>query len=250
MSASAVALLVQRDLVRLTRQPARIIASIATPALIGVFLASGFARTDAPAGAAYGPYLLAGMLVLVVIFSCIFSAIALIDDRERGILQSLIVSPLPWRSIALARLIGATVAALLQAAVLMLVAVVFGIAAWSTGLVIALAALTLVAIGTTGIGLALAWIIRSKEGFHGVMNLILMPMWLLSGAFFEVQSAARWLGTLMLLNPLTHATDALRAALLAQQTHSPSWIAAAVYAFVGIALATQWVGRPGKPGRF
>ncbi|MBX3323678.1 MAG: ABC transporter permease [Phycisphaeraceae bacterium] len=249
MNLLAIQLLVRRDLVRLVRQPARIVATIATPLLLGLFLASGFARAASPLGADYGQYLLAGMLVLVVMFSSIFSAISLIDDRERGVLQGLLVSPLPWRSIALARLIGAAIAALAQACVLLLVAVAFGLAEFSSRLMLALLALTLVSIGTTGLGLTMAWFVRSKEGFHGIMNLVLMPMWLLSGAFFDTDSAAPFLSAIMSLNPLMHATEALRASTLHNADASAiNWIIAGVYALVGFGLAMQSIGRPTRPG--
>ncbi len=189
------------------------------------------------------------MLVLVVMFSSIFSAISLIDDRERGVLQGLMVSPLPWRSIALARLIGAAIAALAQACVLLLVAVAFGLVEFTPRLVMALFALTLVSIGTTGLGLAMAWLVRSKEGFHGIMNLVLMPLWLLSGAFFDTNSAAPFLSAIMSFNPLMHATEALRGATLhIADASAINWIIACVYALVGLGLATQSVGRPPRPG--
>jgi ABC-2 type transport system permease protein len=241
--------LVKRDLVRMGRQPARIVASVGTPALLGLFLASGFSEGLSPGGGSYGAYLLPGMVVMVVLFSSIFSAISLIDDREKGVLQGIIVSPMRWRAIALARLTGASIVAGLQALVLVGIGLATGSAQVTTHLPFALVAIALVSVGTTGIGLALAWIINSKEGFHGVMNLVLMPMWLLSGSFFGRDSATGWLDLVMIINPLTHATDALRWSLGGPGEITVwTWVIAGAFALGGTLLTTEAIGRPPKPG--
>jgi len=69
------------------------------------------------------------------------------------------------------------------------------------------------AFSMTGLGLMLAWRMDSTQGFHAIMNLVLMPMWLLSGAFFPAAGAPAWLGWAMKLNPMTYGMTALREAL-------------------------------------
>jgi ABC-2 type transport system permease protein len=234
----------------MVRQPARIVASVGTPALLGAFLASGFSESLRLGGADYGDYLLPGMVVMVVLFSSIFSAISLLDDREQGVLQGVIVSPMRWRTIALARLTGASIVAGVQALVLVAIGLATGAASWSARLPLALVAIALVSVATTGLGLALAWFVNSKEGFHGVMNLVLMPMWLLSGAFFGAESATAWLDAVMMVNPLTHATDALRWSLGGPGPGTAiSWIVAAAFALAGALLTTEAIGRPPRAGR-
>lgn len=243
-------LLIRRDLVRLLRQPARIVASVATPILLGLFLASGLSDSLSPQGVPYPTYLLPGLLVMVVLFSSIFSAMALIDDRERGVLQGLLVSPVAWTRLAGARLIGACIVSIAQALVLLAIGQALGIARLSPHALLALPALTLIALGTTGLGLAMAWFVGSKEGFHGVMNLILMPMWLLSGAFFTPHDSAPVLATIMTVNPLTHATEVLRQSVSPEvAASSTNWFVALGYALAGSLLAILGIGRPRSPGK-
>jgi ABC-2 type transport system permease protein len=73
----------------------------------------------------------------------------------------------------------------------------------------------------TAMGLALAWRTETSAGFHAVMNLVFLPMWLLSGAFFPPSGAAGWLAVVMRLNPLTWCTEAIRGPLMGQT----SWLA-------------------------
>ncbi len=250
MSAVGFTQLVRRDLIRMTRQPARVVACIATPALLGVFLASGFSESLQPGGERYGSFLLPGMIVMVVLFSSIFSAISLIDDREKGVLQGIIVSPMSWRAIALARLAGSSIVAAIQAVILLIIGIFTASADFTPQLLFALVSISVVSVGTTGLGLALAWFVNSKEGFHGVMNLIIMPMWLLSGAFFSRESATPWLDVVMNLNPLTHCTDTLRWALGSGSSPSTfAWVIAIGFAVAGAVLTTEAIGRPPRPGR-
>ena len=81
-----------------------------------------------------------------------------------------------------------------------------------TGLLLALVLMTLLALALTALGLAIAWRKDSTQDFHAVMSLFLLPMWLLSGAFFR-HGAEGWLGWIVTLNPLTYGVAALRQCL-------------------------------------
>ncbi|MGP1310712.1 MAG: ABC transporter permease [Phycisphaerales bacterium] len=238
-----------REIVRVLRQPSRIVAALGTPALIWAFFASGFARsvrTDTDAG--YALFLLPGMVTLTATFSAIFSAISLIHDRREGFLQSAIVSPAPAWSIALGKALGCSVVAFVQAAALLLLAPLFTDDLTMVGFTLALLAAVSATLAVTGLGMALAWKVNSVEGFHGVMNLLLTPMWLLSGAVFDVSSASPWLAWLARLNPLTHVTDAMRAALI--DAHAPplAWVVTALFAAFGLAASVLTMARASRPG--
>ena len=77
-----------------------------------------------------------------------------------------------------------------------------------------LGVLALVAFGLSGLGFLIAWWLDSTQGFHAIMNLFLIPMWILSGALFPASGAAGWIRALMLVNPLTYGVSALRGAVL------------------------------------
>ena len=244
--------LLRREVVRFLRQPSRVVGAIGTAVLIWLVLGSGFAGSfvaGAPQGTAgengaaslpYAAYLVPGMASMVVLFTAIVAAISLIDDRHAGFLQSVMVSPAPVWAVVGSKVAGCALLAVGQGVLVLIASPLVGVPLTPVGFVLALLALTSIALGIGGIGLALAWKIDSVQGFHGVMNLVLMPMWLLSGAFFPVASAAGWLSWVMLLNPLTWATEALRGALLHEGSGgmpmAAAWIGAAAFAALGVAL--------------
>lgn len=203
----AASIIASRELHHLFRRPARVVATIGTPLLIWLFLAAGFAesiRSDVLASSDYRVFLLPGMMTLVAVFASVFVSISVIEDRQTGWLRTVLVSPASRWSIALGKVAGGTIVGFAQAAALLLVLPVVGADVAGAGnLLLALVALLLTCLAMTALGLALAWSCESTASFHSVMNLLLMPMWLLSGAFFPLEGTAGWLRVIMLINPLT-----------------------------------------------
>jgi ABC-2 type transport system permease protein len=109
------------------------------------------------------------------------------------------------------------------------------------GVIGAVAALGCISIALIGLGLAMAWIVDSSQGFHGVMNALLMPMWLLSGAVFPVEEAAGWLRFVALANPLTWCHAAMRSSLGMSESFSPeiAWGVSLAFA-IGGAMMGIW----------
>ncbi len=247
--------LTRRELLRFTRQPSRIVASVGAPAIMGIFFAGGFADSFAPPGiegpqSDYGAFVLPGIVTLVAVFSSIFAAMSLIEDRREGFLQSALVSPAPLWSIVGAKAVGGSSIASAQCAIVLLAAPF--VAGWPGlgGMLLALLAAALAAVAVTSMGLALAWWVNSSEGFHGVMNLILMPMWLLSGAFFPAQGAAGWMNALMSINPLRWTTDAIRAGITpGTETPITAWVVAFGFALAMLLIAGAVVGRSSMTAR-
>lgn len=231
-----------REFRRFLRQPMRIIAAIVTPAIIWVFLASGLARAIDGEGS-FTLYLLPGMATLTVVFGSIFTAISLIEDRHEGFLQGVLVSPTPRWSIVLAKAVGGGLISTAQGAVLLIGAPLLGATPGPVGIVLALAALAAIGICIGAIGVAGAWWVDSSQGFHAIMNTVLMPMWLLSGAVFPLATSAGWLRWAMLANPLTWASGALRDAMgIEGQLPGPmwlTWLITLLMPIVGVALALR-----------
>lgn len=231
--------LAAREVRRFVRQPSRVVGSLATPALVWAFMAAGFAGSMGQ-GAEYPRFLLAGMASMTVLMSSIFGAMSLIDDRHAGFLQGVLTSPAPRWSAALAKLAGGAALAWAQGAILIPASWVLGAPFTVTGLVQALAALAVIAVFVSALGLALAWVVDSSQGFHGVMNLILMPMWLLSGSLFPVGEASSVVRPLMVANPLTWPTSLLREALGAGAIDLPGG-APAAWAISLAAAGLAWL---------
>ncbi|HBS27910.1 MAG TPA: hypothetical protein DEB06_00315 [Phycisphaerales bacterium] len=202
-------------------------------------------------GASYAGFLLPGMVTMVVLFSAIFASMSLIQDRQGGFLQSVLVSPAPSWAIAGAKVLGGTVIATTQALVLLLGAIVVGLAPGAGGWLGAALASALVSVAVIGLGLAAAWRINSTAGFHGVMNMVLMPMWLLSGALFPAEGAAGWLRAVMLANPLHWATRAMGGSLgIGPPAGAWAWagtllFAAAMFGAACLAMRTRTAGTAG-----
>lgn len=218
MRCMAAATLWQRELVRFVRQRSRLFSAIATPLLFWVLLGSGLGssfRLPGAEGVGYGEYFFPGTAVLLVLFASIFSSISLIEDRQTGFLQGVLVAPVGPSALVLGKVLGGATIAWLQGTLYLMLAPLAGIpltwavAAGASGVLLALS------IALTALGFGFAWRVDSTQGFHAVMNLVLMPMWLLSGAFFPVTGAPAWLEAIMRLNPLTYGMAALRRVLAA-----------------------------------
>jgi ABC-2 type transport system permease protein len=150
------------------------------------------------------------MIVLVLLFTAIFSTISVIEDRKAGFLQGVLVAPVSRASIVLGQALGGATLALLQGLLFLLLAPVAGVPLSFTAILAVIAVMALVAFALTSVGLTIAWRMDSVQGFHAVMNLLLMPLWFLSGAFFPAAGLPSWLAWLMRLNPLTYGMAALR----------------------------------------
>lgn len=230
-----------REVRRLTRQPLRIAVAIATPAMMWLFVASGFASSIRPEalGSQAGSmtlYLLPGMASLVVLFNAIFASISLIEDRHEGFLQAVLVSPAPRWSMAAGKLLGGGVLGFAQAVVLLAFSPLVGAQVSALGALSIAGALACLSLGVTGMGLAAAWKVDSASGFHGVMNLVFMPMWLLSGAIFPVEGASGWLRALVAVNPLAWCHRAL-ASGLGGGLDAAAMALSAMFAAGGVGLA-------------
>lgn len=206
----------RRDVVRFLRQPSRIIGAIGSPLLFWLLIGSGLQHSfqGGPGGPDYLRFFYPGALAMVVLFTAIFSTISVIEDRDQGFLQGVLVSPAPRLAIVAGKLLGGTTLAVLQAALFLTLAPL-AIDGLSIGRVAgALAVCVGLGFGLTGLGFAIAWGMDSAQGFHAIMNLFLIPMWLLSSAAFPIGGAAGWVRSLMLVNPMTYGVALLRRSIV------------------------------------
>ena len=208
----------RRDVVRFLRQRSRIVGALGTPLVFWVLLGSGLGSsfrvgsTGVPAGG-YLEYFYPGTLALILLFTAIFSTISVIEDRHEGFLQGVMVAPAPRLAIVLGKILGGTTLALLQAMLFLLLAPLANTRIPLETLPLLALVLTMFAFALTGLGFVLAWMLDSTQGFHAVMNLLLFPMWLLSGAVFPQTGASEWIRYVMLVNPMTYGVSALRTIL-------------------------------------
>lgn len=211
----------RREAVRFVRQRSRLTGAFAQPLVFWLLLGGGlnasFRPAGAPAGTNYVEYFYPGTIALVLLFTAIFSTISTVEDRHEGFLQGVLVAPVPRWSIALGQVLGGTTLAVVQGILFLALAPLAGIHLSLAAVAASIGVMIIIALGLTSLGLIIAWRMESTQGFHAIMNLILIPIWLLSGAFFPATGAPGPLRWLMLVNPLTYGMAALRRCLYLAQ---------------------------------
>ncbi len=212
-----------REVVRFLRQRHRIVGALGTPLVFWLIIGSGLGssfRSSTLGGEHYLEYSFPGTLALILLFTSIFSTISIIEDRQAGFLQSVLVAPVSRAAITLGKILGGTTLALMQALLFLLLAPFVGISLTVGKFLSAAGALFIVGFALTAVGFMIAWRMDSTQGFHAIMNLLLIPMWLLSGSFFPASGAPVWIRVLIAANPLTYGVGAIRRILYLGQAQT------------------------------
>jgi ABC-2 type transport system permease protein len=196
------------------REPVRLVAMLGQPLMylliVGQGIASGLTLNQAPGGVGYLPFIYPGILAMSVLFTSMFSGVSIIWDREFGFLKEVLVAPVPRWAVAVGKVLGGATVAMCQSVILIGLAPLAGVW-WSLPMVLELLLLCfLISFAVTSLGVAIAARMRSMQGFQMVMNLLVMPLYFLSGAMFPLATAPVWMRLLMTFDPLTYGVDALR----------------------------------------
>jgi ABC-2 type transport system permease protein len=212
-----------RELVRFYRQKARVAGVIASPLIFWVVLGAGFANSFHAAGSEhYLGYFFPGSVAMIVLFTAIFSMMSLIQDRNEGFLLSVLAAPVSRSAIVLGKVLGGATLAAIQGVIFLVFAPLVGVHVGVSAVLLAVVVIAAISFELTALGFAIAWPLDSPQAFHAIVNLILLPLWMLSGALFPASGASGWMRLLMLTNPLTYGVDALRNALFPAQPTSAS----------------------------
>lgn len=204
----------KRELLRVGRERARWAGALAQPLLFWLIIGGGLSSTFRIQGAenvGSMQFFFPGILAMIVLFTTIFATISVIEDRQGGFLQSVLVAPGSRFALVLGKVAGVTTLALAQGGLFLLLSPLAGFplrdVRWAALLLVAL----LACIGMTAMNFTVAWLMDSVQAYHAIMMIVLLPLWFLSGAMFPAPEG--FLGSLMLLNPLTYAVDGFRQAL-------------------------------------
>jgi ABC-2 type transport system permease protein len=203
-----------REVVRFYRQRARVVGVIASPVLFWLVIGSGFGSSfrsgNAVGSQHYLDYFYPGALIMIVLFTSIFTMMSVIEDRKEGFLLSVLVAPVPRSAIVLGKVLGGTTLATIQGLIFLAFAPLIGIHLSVGDLLLVVFTVFLVSFALTALGFAIAWPMDSTQAFHAIINLFLIPLWLLSGALFPLAGASGWIRFLIRINPLTYGVEALR----------------------------------------
>ncbi|PYV52436.1 MAG: multidrug ABC transporter permease [Acidobacteria bacterium] len=213
-----------REVVRFYRQRSRVVGVIASPILFWVAIGSGFGtsfRSGANGSQNYLEYFYPGALIMIVLFTSIFTMMSVIEDRKEGFLLSVLVAPVSRSAIVLGKVLGGTTLSTIQGLIFLVFAPLVRVHIGLIDFVLIVITIFLISFALTALGFAIAWPMDSTQAFHAIINLFLIPLWLLSGALFPISGASVWLRALMRINPLTYGVEALRQLLYPSSDGSP-----------------------------
>jgi ABC-2 type transport system permease protein len=206
-----------REVVRFYRMRSRVVGVIASPLLFWIVIGSGFGNSfraqTAGGGQRYLEFFFPGALIMIVLFTSIFTMMSVIEDRREGFLLSVLVAPISRSVIVLGKVLGGTTLATIQGLIFLAFAPLIGIHFTLARLAAAVLCIFLVSFSLTALGFIIAWRLDSTQAFHAIINLFLMPLWMLSGSLFPVSGASKWIALVMRANPLTYGVEALRVSL-------------------------------------
>ena len=237
-----------REVLRFARDWPRVFGALGQPLLylfvLGEGVGSAFHLVDAPRGFSYVRFLYPGVIGMTVLFTSLLSGISLIQDREFGFLREILVAPVPRWAILLGKTAGGASTAVLQGAILILLAPLIGVLLTPLRVLELLLFMSLLALSLTAFALAVASRMTSLQAYQMSMNFLVMPMYFLSGALFPVERSIDWLAALMRVDPLMYGVDSLRRILPSPSTAalSPFTLRTDVLVLVAFGTAALAVG--------
>ena len=202
----------RRELIRFRNDRIRIVTALIQPLLFLFVLGSGLQQLSAASthGVDLKTFIYPGILCIAVMFTAMFSAASIVWDREFGFMREMMVAPIRRSSIVLGKCMGGATVASLQGVILLCLAWAVHVP-YSVTLVLGVLALQLLlAFSITAFGLMVAVRIKQMTAFMGVMQMVVMPMFFISGALYPVSGLPGWLAVLNRLDPLTYAVDPMR----------------------------------------
>jgi ABC-2 type transport system permease protein len=208
-----------REIKRYLKSKARVIGSGGQPiiwlAIFGVGLGSVFAIAP---HLNYTTFLAPGIIGMTLLFTSIFAGINVIFDKQFGFLKEILVAPVPRSGIVMGKILGSSTIALLNALIILVLVVVFGIIPLSSLSILSVAAalyfMGFISAIFVAIGLIIASYLNNIEGFQVIINFLVMPLFFLSGAIFPLTSAPLWMKAISTIDPLQYGVDGLRGALV------------------------------------
>jgi ABC-2 type transport system permease protein len=208
----AIRIVFKRELIRFANDRMRIITSLVQPLLFLFVLGSGLQQLSqfGTHGVDLKTFIYPGILCITVMFTAMFSAASIVWDREFGFLREMMVAPVRRSSIVIGKCLGGACVASLQGVILICLAGLVHVP-YDPLLLLGIFGLQLLlAFSITAFGIMVAARIKQIQSFMGVMQMIVMPMFFISGALFPVSGLPGWLAFLNRIDPLTYAVDPMR----------------------------------------
>jgi ABC-2 type transport system permease protein len=234
---NAIYILWLREVKKYSRSRVQIIASLGQPLLYLLVLGFGLGPVYQKAGGgSYLQFMAPGIVGMAVLFTSVFSGIALLWDRQFGFLKETLVAPVPRIYVMIGRTLGGATVAMLQGTLIVVVCLIAGFRPVSlVGIPLGFAFMALIAIVFAALGTSIGSSLQDMQGFQLIMNFLVLPIFFLSGALFPLNNLPKPLSFVTKLDPLSYGVDGLRAALIGS-THFGALVDAAVLVCVAVAL--------------
>jgi ABC-2 type transport system permease protein len=230
------------------RNPAWVIISLVQPVLYLVLF--GPLLTRLPGGLLGGGeagatsvayrFLVPGLLIQLGLFGSTFVGFAIISDWRAGVIERFRVTPVSRLAIMAGRVLRDVIVLVVQAVILVLVGVAFGLRAPVTAVLVSLAFIVLVAIGLASVSYATALVVKSEDAFAPMLNSVILPLTLLSGIMLPMTLGPGWLQGIALISPFRYIIDAMRGAFAGQ--YGGTIMLEGVAVAIGLAIVCMWLG--------
>lgn len=231
----AIYVITLRDLKRFWREKPRILGSVAMPALWLTVMGTGFNTIFRAGEVAYTQFMFPGIIAMTILFTSIFSSTSVIWDKQFGFMKEILVAPVPRTSIAVGKALSGSVQSLVQVAIILLFSPFVSVDLTPWGVVKIFFIGLLISFSLTSMGLVLAALVESHEGFNVIINFIVMPMFFLSGALFPIDKLPPWMSLAVAVDPLTYGVDLLRGTILGIYV-LPAQVNALILAFFALTM--------------
>lgn len=204
----------ERELIKLARQPGRLAAQMVRP-LVWLFVIGGglgavMSRQGAPG---YGDFLVPGVLGMAMLFGAMLGALSTVYDKESGVMRLLVIAPIPHAHVVIAKILAAAASALLQGAVLLLVLAALGRIPGLASLPMLAAGMAATALACASTGMAVATFSRTLDNYAVMMNVVIFPMYFVSGALYPLAMLPPVFRAAALANPFTYGVDIMKRAM-------------------------------------
>ncbi|MDX6668475.1 MAG: type transport system permease protein [Solirubrobacteraceae bacterium] len=208
----AIRIVWRRELIRFRNDRLRIVTSLVQPLLFLFVLGSGLQQLSSASthGVNLKTFIYPGILCIAVMFTAMFSAASVVWDREFGFLREMMVAPVRRSSIVIGKCLGGATVAGFQGVIVICLAGAVHVP-YDPLMILGIFGLQLLlAFSITAFGVMVAARIKQMQGFMGLMQMVVMPMFFISGALFPVSGLPGWLALLNRIDPLTYAVDPMR----------------------------------------